>query len=435
MATKIPQTNSYIQLPADILRPIFWVYAEQETNQSPLETLLLVSRLWNVTASEHKQIWAIINIEIEDGPGVVRWTRLLSRRLERSGEQVPIFFRLENQMTTKHDPHLNKGRCATYPAHRFYSCPCLTMIEEHLPLVIRAIAGNEGSLCARWKAINLHIPTEGYYISQSLEEILSYPTPQLTSLNLRGITLPPGRNIPFLPSTPSLRHIHIERSCLPRLPNTSGATSIFFANIGPRMGFPFRDIDSIKDAQLAETLYLDIFQSPSKYILPTNLSSLHTLFFGGRYLPTNITEIHTANLKELGLDLWDVDHVPLLLQSEGIPLSQVTTLTIKFPSPSNVKSKIKDYQKNYQSLLQACFKVENIHGNRKSMPFILKLLREDCAETAVLCTHSIRIEDGEISKQLRAGMFEMHWDIDRFIEERGWHDVKESWEIFALRWD
>lgn len=80
-------------LPLDILCNIFVYY--DETPEAPLETLLLVCRLWNEAALKSYSIWSDINIRITDGPTALFCTRNLSRRLSRSGRTSPIYFSLE----------------------------------------------------------------------------------------------------------------------------------------------------------------------------------------------------------------------------------------------------------------------------------------------------------------------------------------------------
>jgi hypothetical protein len=64
---KADPTGPAIRLPIDILYHIFVDYAENETPDAPIETLLLVCRLWHDIALEHKRLWTNFRVVLKNG--------------------------------------------------------------------------------------------------------------------------------------------------------------------------------------------------------------------------------------------------------------------------------------------------------------------------------------------------------------------------------
>jgi hypothetical protein len=491
-------SRSASQLPSDLLRPIFLYYSSQETNEHPLENILLVCRFWYITAIEYSQLWSIFNIVIEDGPSAVNWAKRIPRRLrmsernegEQSGDgstlslasagastfQTPIYFSLEGKTQNKHHPSKNKGRCPTYPKYNWMSCPCAGMVDTNIPLILQALCdplplrddnqeatkGNngmdmEGKYSARWKEFNLSnlFPgtQSGHYLAEAaIAKALSFPTPILTSIQIHSVMAQERMGVAFLPHTPSLKHIRITWSCLPWLPDTSNVRTIYIHNAGPEMGYGFGNAQSLRKAHKVEELRLDMYIFTQQYNLPSQLSWLRVLHLGLRFMPSNITKVQMPNLRELSLHPFTADLIKTLVSSPGIPFGQLTTLRVQFPYKNDVKRDLLDYSVVLKSLLRACESVQKIYGARDpewgtsvgtaapehgSMILILRILLEDCTaedgDGGILCGHTISVDDGVSDKQLRAGMFDQ--DIDEYLEERGWLDVKEPWEVFARRWN
>lgn len=73
------------QLPLDVLYVVFSCYAEDETPANPVETLLLVCRLWNWIALRNREMWSKFNIYLDSFATAEYWVHQIPLRLEKSG--------------------------------------------------------------------------------------------------------------------------------------------------------------------------------------------------------------------------------------------------------------------------------------------------------------------------------------------------------------
>lgn len=162
---------------------------------------------------------------------------------------------------------------------------------------------------------------------------LSYPTPQLTSLTLISVkylwdqyTRPNTRGLPFLPSVPALRRIHIEDCLPPRLPSTEYLTDIHLFNEGSGIKAKGSSLDGLQHAEKVENLEVSV-QSWKPYTLSQQLVHLRRLVLK-EALPNNITMIEAPNLRELQMNFYTDRSFPEILRNPGIPLSRLDTLSL-----------------------------------------------------------------------------------------------------------
>ena len=96
-------SNQNERLPFDVLGDIFMFYAQQETIDCPIETLLLVCKSWHTAALGHRALWGQFRIHIGHRPPTHQLLVGVMRRLERSGGTVPLDIELRDLL----------GRCAS----------------------------------------------------------------------------------------------------------------------------------------------------------------------------------------------------------------------------------------------------------------------------------------------------------------------------------
>lgn len=418
--------NQY--LPVDILHVIFSYY--EETPEYLLETLLLVCRFWNFAALECKDIWSKLWLNIEEGPTASFWSRQLPRRLERSGPNSPIFFTL---ILDPLYPGCRSRKCLPVE-NRWYRdppppCNCYNIIKNHIRPILSAVLGTDGSLCARWREIDIRCLSSDF--PQDIP-FFSYPIPQLVSLNLDSIVYRHFGN-PFLPSRPSLQNIGVLHCTIPFLPDTSKATTIRFAGAyNNGSAWPSYDIGpaGLEDAEQVRCLELEVRGIPSQpYRVPINLLFLERLRLAGDILPENMDEVQTPALRELSLR-FDTrgEYKPLvknLLSCNGIPFQHVLTLTITFNDARRVD--LHDaYWDDYYALLRVCTNLKKLSGDRLSTIFLLRMLRDDCIGAGPLTQRTVIVSNGEKWKEIGPGQEERLREITTFTAVLGWPKIKED---------
>lgn len=430
---------SNTRFPFDILSSIFSYY--EETIEFPLENLLLVCQFWNAAALECKHIWSKFDIDIKDEPTALFWAHQVPRRLDRSGPYVPIFLTLQ-----RNNPISGCSRSqSTCPRFLFHSCKCHKTLDDSIETILRAIIGPDGSLCARWREIDLRLPRD---FSIRIP-FFFYPTPQLTSLTLGRVKYRLKRGpFPFLPSVPSLRQIDVAYGDLPCLPNINDATKIRFVNIANVSPVGTNEVivpKALAHAKQVRSLELKIrgYVWLDYITLPTILPSLEHLRLAGTYIPDNMKEVQAPSLRELNLkfdecpEKWysnDQEDQPIrtILECHGIPFHQLDILSIAFNRRYNVEIGHSDWN-NYYRLLRLCNSVKRISGNKFSTIILLRLLKEDCKGAGALLGRTVTISNGEESKELRPGKQDRLEDIEEFARNLGWPLTNEEREVFLQR--
>lgn len=321
----LPNNTINERVPSDILYIIFSYFGEEETPESPLEILLFVCRTWYNVALRHRQIWAKVNVMLKDRASAILWSRRIARRMERlepsgsASTPCPIFFEMRVDEAVALHSRCRIRRCKI--------CLDASTIKKQTERILRAVLGGNGSgsLCAGWREIKLS------HLQISCLPFFAYPTPQLITLQLDAVRYRP-RNVPFLPSVPSLREFHINFCGLPYLPNISNVVKVHIgANFDARNQIDNIDLHGLLDVKKAEHLELNIGIVPW-YSLPINLSYLVHLHLAGLLLPNNILVIQFPCLRELSTQLEDFgyEHVEELLECNGVPFDRLEALTIRF---------------------------------------------------------------------------------------------------------
>jgi hypothetical protein len=193
----------------DVLGIIFAYYAEEETVEYPVETLLLVCRSWNEAARSYHTIWSRINVCIGHRHTFTSCLAYAKRRLEYSGLSTPLDITIkvrldipENQR--KHVPSSRKTYGAAYLACQ----------------ILRTLAGEDGAECHRWRSLNLDtgkasgIPFTLFGKVEFSLKPLTYPMPSLESIALAHLELP-GPILPICPSLTSAELVDVQFSSLP----------------------------------------------------------------------------------------------------------------------------------------------------------------------------------------------------------------------------
>lgn len=164
-----PAVMAIPALPFDILFDVFSLY--EETTNSPLESLLLVSRAWRDAALNHPDIWSKFKLTVKNARSALLWSRQVPRRLEKSRSTSPISFSWHRNA---YDVTCSPARISRCPTVVTGNCHCKETIFVCEQIVLRAIAGPDGSLCARWQEIDVW--TKGGGFSDGFA-FFSHPTP------------------------------------------------------------------------------------------------------------------------------------------------------------------------------------------------------------------------------------------------------------------
>jgi hypothetical protein len=175
-------------LPHELLAAIFTFY---RSTGGRIQTLLLVSKLWNYICIEHKALWNTLELSLlavrprsrPEGPtrDLYRDYRShVARFLEMSGPTVPL--------------HIHVDGALVAPGQ-----------QEEFVAAFQDLVGPNGCNIGQWKSLKLH------EYSHSLHLLLVHPTPILESVMM---TYPwsVSQHIPLkqiLPDAPRLQHLHL----------------------------------------------------------------------------------------------------------------------------------------------------------------------------------------------------------------------------------
>jgi F-box-like len=194
-----------MNIPFDILGHIFSHYAEAETITYPLETLLLVSRLWSDAALGHRALWSHLKVHIVSWGGISSvkiWKTRLPLRLKRCGDTLPLHIELRHFPSRPVDivqgneywELLNRlERRKDYPerGNTDPRAPCACTREMHVCVdeFLLLLAGRGGELCKRWSTLylELHRPSDYNVVYEQLDHFVHHPMPMLTSATILGV--------------------------------------------------------------------------------------------------------------------------------------------------------------------------------------------------------------------------------------------------------
>jgi hypothetical protein len=433
MITSI-RTNAI--LPFDVLCHLFKYY--EETSEAPLETLLLVCRLWNEAALKSHGIWSDIDIHIHDGPTATFWSRVLPRRLSRSGAASPIYFDLRVERL-----YVNRGNddCK--------DCNCSEIIQAQLLTILKAVVGPDGCLCPRWREIRIDFTRSSIYGFPRDSNFFSHATPNLRRLRLTGIVYYDTKyDATFLPSAPLLRYVCIHCSRIPSLPSTKDLLTLEVDDMGNYAGDDLKpcikNFSELSHAENVEALRLRIgIRGSHKFNLAPRLPYLKELSLGGIRAPKNIERVIIPNLKILSLDFNPGDRDALdstmrIINSKNIAFNQITTLIIELNGYNSFYNPFT--WTAYRDLLYKCDSVQRICGNSVSTPLLLMLLRSNAEEEDTgdnpgshLISHAISLSNGHWYRGLRPGRERRLEDIDKLAASQDW-TVAVTKDSFLKEW-
>jgi hypothetical protein len=358
------------RLPYDVLYEIFDYYAKEESEDYPLETLLLVCRSWNEAALNHRLLWTWLDIPLHHICTVKLWLTRLPRRLERAGERVPLEISLgrhEEQRRYRDKPFICRV-CKEYnPGNPYYEKPDFYI---HAKRLLTMLTGTDGELCKRWKSLTLRSINRGDFLCH-----LSYPTPMLTMLRYEQIsTLTAGIGKPILPSLPSLHTLHVVECKHLLLPKLDSIRE-FVVDLGSLLHPWSRSFPDFHTAMKLERLEIIVPQSTRPalvYHFPDVFPNLEFLSFEGIEMPTNMTTFKAPNLQCLSLIL-DGPSICRLIVNSSLPLSTLRELRLTW-TRSNAPSTWNLFLASMEDLLVRCTGLKHITGNQNALAIIIRLL-------------------------------------------------------------
>lgn len=303
---------------------------------------------------------------------------------------------------------------------------------------MNSIAGSDGTLCARWRVIDLDLEWMSFGHTTLF---FSYPTPLLTSMTLRRVNLPRqnfNSQVPFFPSVPSLHTVSIIDCEIPGIPDVSNAIFVQLAYLNWRgLEHGRRILSPLARAKQLQHLSLELWFKELRLYMADELSSLTFLHLGAGHIPDNIRDVNIPSLLELSLD-FQIDNALTLLESKGIPFHRLQALVLgcdgyaqRYVSATiNVKLQIRDICRD---LLLACRHVERITCEPFMIGIVLKLLKDDCLDDGLLMKQTIRISDVHKSMDLGVDKEERLANIAAFCDDIGEQSIEEDWEAFLVK--
>jgi hypothetical protein len=402
------------RLSLDIFCQIFEYYAEDETIEHPLETLLLVSRTWNNAACTHRSLWGRLKIFLYHNPDFEAWEARLPLRLQRSGPTAPLHIHIRNLWGT--DMPRAYRYCGCYE-HKF---SCRRKAYQYGIIFLRILAGPNGEQCKRWTTLRLEL---GLNDHRSVTEDASpfsslfYPTPSLVKLEIYSTRIDGSCQI--LPSCPSLTRVSLYDCYTPHLPDIHNCRNVTIEwNIGPlimRLG----DLSSLERARNIEELTI---KTPIRQIelkVPGILPRLTTLSLSGCHPPINLPSVVMPNLRKLILQPLIFRSIPLLLACEGIPFSQIKMLEL---CPYRRFDQLA--LQHVETLLRSTTSLTNIHADVQFMLPLIGLLQlgDNDLSNQLFSDSEIVISCQKGSRKIPSGIEERRATID---------SLKMDWDLNA----
>lgn len=336
----IPSPKAPVGLPFEVLGFIFAYYVETETLFHSLETLLLVSRLWNLAALGHTALWGNYHIHLGHKPTQDAWKIILPRRLERAGS-APLRIEIREVLEGIDHPYYDYTVTCAWEEEDFQglcSCSCTGYVVACVQDLLEILAGPRGEYCERWN--KLHISLDRRYGRRGNEvqwfqtsllcNSLSHPMPLLESIHLKGFEVLRSVSKLLFSSISSLRSVHFEDCIFDSLDgaNFSSAEimiirSITIKNVFSHT-FKFDSPNRIK------VIHMGGVHAPSLTI-GGSLPHLHTLYLGetSNFVASNFD---CPSLKfltfPLALTCGSTMFIEKLSSSRNSPLSTVKALTL-----------------------------------------------------------------------------------------------------------
>jgi hypothetical protein len=330
------QTNP--QLPFDVLGLVFSHYADEETVEHRLETLLLVCRAWSDAALGHCTLWTNFRIRMGHGLASWVWMRRLQRRLARSGPNTPLDIDVHT-LPEDTDPandedqslsEIEKEIWNQTPCHHRLpngDCLCADQVSECAHQAIRILGGEDGQHCVRWRSLKLRLSGTD---NANVAFALCHPTPNLTLLELVNFRLNSWHTtVVILPCIPLVKEVTLLDCFFPSFPSFENATEATIGWTVSRLRYP--DLSSLRKTTTLQKLSLRM-TTDCEISLPPQLNELRVLHIEGETIPVNIYKCKMPQLSCLTMDLRGYEHdeywMDRLFHSDHLPLTSLRRLTL-----------------------------------------------------------------------------------------------------------
>ena len=289
-------------VPFDVLCHIFDYYAQAETLDHPLETLLLVCKSWSNAARDNSHLWSKISIVFQDLVDLKKWNSLVPRRLGRCPPDVLFDIQIMD----------------TGDGSRGYLQELRHVVVYDK--ILLSLVGRNGELARRWRTfkasseLNHKCEMRGH---------LSHPTPNLEELEVTGL-FPTGNPLPY---TPLLKRFHSPSRFPTAFPDLSTVEDL---------GFDHAYVTEASSAGATKVVKLTTYNATNAlYRVPGTFPSVThlNLSWPGGQDEDGVGRLGLPALKHLTLCVRSVDDFYWLLNCKGLPLNQVEQAVITSRSP------------------------------------------------------------------------------------------------------
>jgi F-box-like len=324
------------RLPFDVLGHIFSYYAIEEMIHYPLETLLLVCKAWSHAAIGHRTLWSNLRIYLEHVPASAIWNARLPLRLARCGPDIPLDVDLRDFLDvmgpSEMDPEFEIQHLVpafTCAEAAYYAgqvgCSCHIAVRACINRSLRALVGDNGEICARWRSLTLYFG-EGGYVDGS--NALSCATPILQHLELGRVWVDEESATTHLfPDVRKLKRLSLFDCRIPSLPNCDNLLDASLEWDEPLRRYP--DLSALRGANQLQVLSLrSTFNAAVP--LPAQLHNLRVLKIDGQAEINNsgLLTCQMPQLSHLSLDDQDTNLLKRVLLCEGLPVEKLTQVTL-----------------------------------------------------------------------------------------------------------
>ncbi|KAG8808416.1 hypothetical protein FRC18_005037 [Serendipita sp. 400] len=345
---KIPTIGNEI-LPFDILVRVFQYYQLDESLIYPFETLLLVCKAWNEAASNYPPLWSTYTIDSYNMVVADIWLRRLPLRLLRSGPTTPLHIDI----------------CVFYECTLWSELDTNFSDEKPIIALLNILAGENGTLCARWKSLRFSIDSYVCFTMEGGEhslKALTYPMPLLTSLEL-NLYMSPGAVI--FPNLPSLTSVFLYNSTFNNYPDVSHALKIEFANTRcwNEMHEPMK-VPKVQELHISGDI--QSFRHPWEY------ENLRTLVLEKYNQVSSLKGLSMPSLKTLIIEFNQVVQICAVVDFSAIANIHTFDLRGRLPFGEDRK----EVYRIISRLIRACIRLRELRINE----YVLSILLEDWHE-------------------------------------------------------
>ncbi|KIM26824.1 hypothetical protein M408DRAFT_25092 [Serendipita vermifera MAFF 305830] len=373
------------KLPFDVLAEVFSYYVTEETIEHPTETLLFVCKKWYIAALARCSLWSQFRIHLAHRPSLEILSRRVVRRLERSGNTVPIDIELRNLLGSTAPPfvedieyrELDMSSTLICPRRidkqtkKSLQCNCQAVAQECFLALLTVFTGYDGVYCARWRHLSLAMDFPPMFRGedQTIAIALSYPTPNLLSFVLQH---PTSETLLFLPYAPSLTQLALNNCMVPSIPN---AENLRFLGISFGKDMASEALEYmvfLESAKALTVLKLDLPELMTTFEL--DFPELQRLELRGRQFPMD-TVVSMPKLTHLTLG---INGTSLLLQITTVlreSFSQLKSIELWYDCVEDLL--LYDMCELTYVLLQPCQSLEELVGDVRMLSIILKHMWEN----------------------------------------------------------